>query len=481
MRVEWTDCGPEYSHVAIQDVTPDHFSLGSTTTVVGKGTLDTDIDDGTVEISTRAGKGLVSFSFKGSICEDVHYSADSVSISGTKHMATFDWHHQDCPMKKGPVQTVMDVTMSGEIPVDLAEGVVTIEARTTKSQGKEPILCQRMYLIDAAKEFSDFKAKYNKVYTAEEEPAKFATFKSNLFLTMWENVQNHTYNLSVNKFADLSTVEFSAQTRRLFKPIGDPRNRDSAWLGIHTHRNETMPKAVDWTTKGTVTTVKDQGSCGSCWAFAAIGALEGAHEIATGKLEDLSAQQLVDCGGETGNLGCRGGGIQQAFEYVVNHNLCTEASYSYEGVDGKCKANCNAALAKGAVLGYKDVSAGDSVTEINFWNIHIKSMMPAREIDLLSAVAMTPVSVAIEADLPSFQLYQSGVLTGFCGGLLDHGVLVVGYGSDSGLDYWKVKNSWGQDWGENGYIRLQRGKGHTGECGILKSPSFPVLSVGFTV
>lgn len=337
----------------------------------------------------------------------------------------------------------------------------------------------KLFLIDATKEFENFKATYNKVYTDEEEPAKFATFKSNLFLTMWENVQNHTYNLSVNKFADLTTEEFSAGARRLFKPIGDPRNRDAAWLGIHTHSNESLPKAVDWTAEGTVTSVKDQGSCGSCWAFSALGALEGANKIATGKLEDLSAQQLVDCAGETGNLGCQAGGMQQAFEYVAKHDLCTEASYLYEGVDGKCKTNCNSALAKGAVLGYKDVSAG--VEEISFWKIDIKSMMAAREIDLLSAVAKTPVSVGIEADLPSFRFYRSGILTHFCGGDLDHGVLVVGYGSDNGLDYWKVKNSWGQDWGEHGYIRLQRGKGHTGECGILKSPSFPVLSVGFTV
>merc|ERR1711953_1529031 len=162
---------------------------------------------------------------------------------------------------------------------------------------------------------------------------------------------------------------------------------------------------------------KNQGQCGSCWAFSTTGGTEGQWAIATGNLQSLSEQQLVDC--SKANSGCNGGLMDSAF------------SYPYTARDGSCKSSFTTAIPQGDVTGYTDVRS---------------------ESGLLDAVATVgPISVAIEADQSFFQYYSSGVLTGSCGTNLDHGVLAVGYGSESGTDYWKVKNSWGASWGMNGY------------------------------
>jgi len=227
----------------------------------------------------------------------------------------------------------------------------------------------------------------------------------------------------------------------------------------------TLASSIDWTTKGAVTGVKDQGSCGSCWSFSTTGALEGAYYNKYGSLISFSEQNLVDCdnfrhGGS--DLGCNGGLMDSAFSWVTkNGGLCTEAGYPYVSGTTQAAGDCKTTCAKNtgvAPKSYTDVTKNSDTA-------------------MMSALNKQPVSVAIEADQAAFQLYKSGVFTSACGDSLDHGVLAVGYGTESGLDYYKVKNSWGTSWGDNGYIKLQRGVSQkTGQCGILSGPpSYPNL------
>jgi len=216
---------------------------------------------------------------------------------------------------------------------------------------------------------------------------------------------------------------------------------------------ELSSSSVDWVTAGAVTGVKDQGSCGSCWSFSTTGCMEGAYYIKKKSLVSFSEQQLVSC--DTTDSGCNGGLMDYAFEWIQsNGGICKESDYPYvsgTGLNPSCKTSCS--IVSGTKpTGWTDVRATESA--------------------LLSAIAQQPVSVAIEADQIAFQLYKSGVFDSSCGTNLDHGVLAVGYGTDSGANYWKVKNSWGED----GYIRLSRDVSQTGgQCGILKSASYVSL------
>jgi len=205
-----------------------------------------------------------------------------------------------------------------------------------------------------------------------------------------------------------------------------------------------------------VTPVKDQGMCGSCWAFSATGSMEGAHYISYGHLVYLSEQQLVDCSGAQGNEGCEGGLMDQAFEYVIaNSGITGEDQYPYTAKDGQtCDTNVTA---EATITSYTDVTANSDQS-------------------LEDAVALAPVSVAVEADQAVFQFYSSGVLSSpTCGTELDHGVLAVGYDTDPHAGkYWIVKNSWGSDWGMAGYLWIARQDG-PGECGINMMASYPVV------
>ena len=229
---------------------------------------------------------------------------------------------------------------------------------------------------------------------------------------------------------------------------------DTALLRV---KHVDLPASVDWTAKGAVTPVKNQGQCGSCWAFSATGAVEGAHAINKGHLVSLSEQQLVDCSGSYGNQGCNGGLMDSAFKYIIqNGGICSEEAYPYEGRDSKCRSNSCTAVTK--IGGFYDV--------------------PADNADALqAAVAKQPVAVAIEADSSCFQFYSSGVLECACGSALNHGVLAVGYGEEGGKPFWNVKNSWGESWGAGGYIKMLRGDKapRAGMCGIQRSASYPTM------
>jgi cathepsin L len=220
---------------------------------------------------------------------------------------------------------------------------------------------------------------------------------------------------------------------------------------------------VDWVLAGAVTPVKNQGSCGSCYTFSAIGALEGARVI-FGKqpLTRLSEQQMLECtSGAGGNYGCNGGLMDNVFRYMMTRPTCLDNAYPYTGVPKTCRDSTCGGMPATVLRGYVDVQ-------------------PMSDDALAGAVRRAPTSVAVQADQPVFQFYSSGVVTSSCGASVDHAVLAVGFGTSSTAGpYWKIKNSWGAAWGEGGYIRIARGgayNGGAGQCGVYTMPSYPVLA-----
>jgi len=304
--------------------------------------------------------------------------------------------------------------------------------------------------------FKDFEAKYERKYhSLEEEAKRFKIFEASFNYIKAANSKGNSFFLVINEFADQAPEEFNSTHFGMSAPSSGKLWMGMPRLGVDEYSGAELPSSVDWTVMGAVTAVKNQGSCGSCWSFSTTGALEGAWQIATGNLISLSEQQLVDCSKE--NNACNGGSMDSAFDYLKDHDACLESSYPYTGKSGPgCKKDgaCKVGIPKGDITGYYDVPSDDTNA-------------------LMEAIAKQPVSVAIEADQTSFQSYGGGVISKACGSKLDHGVLLVGYGTDNGKDYWKVKNSWGPTWGEQGYVRIERGLPGAGECGIKSMASYP--------
>jgi len=334
------------------------------------------------------------------------------------------------------------------------------------------LFCIAFFILDASGEpgnpedrqdqvesaFQAFIQKYGRHYPdMQEQEQRFSIFKKNYAFVEANNAKGGSYTLAVNEFADQTPDEFAA-TR-----LGLSTKSHDQWaglphLGTDHYSGVALPESIDWTAEGAVTPPKNQAQCGSCWAFSTTGALEGAWKIASGALVSMSEQQLIDCSTKDGNAGCQGGSMEAAFQFESHTAVCTEDSYPYKAKNGVCRqSGCEVGIPREAITGFR--------------NVH-----PKDESALMEAVSKQPVSVAIEADQMVFQLYSRGILSKECGVKLDHGVLLVGYGTEDGVDYWKVKNSWGAGWGEEGFVRLERG-GLTdaGECGIKLDPSYPVV------
>jgi len=312
---------------------------------------------------------------------------------------------------------------------------------------------------DVESMFESWMSKHTMEFKgATEYLHRLAVFAENVERIATHNMGNTTYTMEMNQFGHLTANEFGAQYTGLKVPEVDasiPR------VSFNADKAAAAGSAVDWTDKGAVTPVKNQGQCGSCWSFSTTGSLEGAYFLKNNKLVSLSEQQLVDC--DKVDSGCGGGLMDNAFAFIkTNKGLCTEDDYKYTGTDDKCKTSCTVVDGT-TVTSFTDVST-------------VPQQTPCSEATMEKAVAQQPVSVAIEADQQAFQFYSSGVMTGTCGVALDHGVLVVGYGTDSGTDYWKIKNSWGASWGVDGYIKIEKGnKQKGGQCGVLMAASYPVV------
>ena len=309
------------------------------------------------------------------------------------------------------------------------------------------------------------------IYNNWVENDKFIEFSNN---------QNLTYSLGHNQFSGMTNDEYQEYLGFLSFNMETQetnlRGIDESFLIFKTLKNQysvydeifydSLPESVDWVTSGAVTNVKDQGQCGSCWSFSTTGALEGAYFNKYDTLESFSEQQLVDCdnwknGGR--DHGCNGGLMDNAFTWISkNGGLCSESDYPYVAGTtksaGTCKTTC------------KNVDYSDIISYID--------VEPNSDNAMMMAISKQPISIAIEADQTSFQFYKSGVFTASCGTNLDHGVLAVGYGSENGMDYYLVKNSWGTSWGMDGYIMLGRGSSYNdgaGQCGMLMQGSYPIV------
>ncbi|KAL2593143.1 hypothetical protein AAZX31_12G122900 [Glycine max] len=314
--------------------------------------------------------------------------------------------------------------------------------------GIPQMMSRKLHETSMRERHEQWMAEYGKVYKdAAEKEKRFLIFKHNVeFIESFNAAANKPYKLGVNHLADLTVEEFKASRNGLKRPY------ELSTTPFKYENVTAIPAAIDWRTKGAVTSIKDQGQW-SCWAFSTVAATEGIHQITTGKLVSLSEQELVDCDTKGVDQGCEGGYMEDGFEFIIkNGGITSEANYPYKAVDGKCnKATSPVAQIKG----YEKVP-------------------PNSEKTLQKAVANQPVSVSIDANGEGFMFYSSGIYNGECGTELDHGVTAVGYGIANGTDYWLVKNSWGTQWGEKGYVRMQRGvAAKHGLCGIALDSSYP--------
>ena len=301
-------------------------------------------------------------------------------------------------------------------------------------------------------EFHEFLIKFAKKYTMPEFFHRFEIFKENIEFINHHNSEGvHNYTLAINQFADLTWEEFKEKHLIHMPKVQLLKNTKY----FQYNSSVETPASVDWISAGAVTPVKDQGQCGSCWAFSSTGAMEGMNFIKTGKLVSLSEQQLVDCS-HNGNMGCNGGLQSNAFEYVEQAGGSdTEECYPYKGTDQTCAFDKSCVAA--TVAGFTNIQPRDNGA-------------------MMQAVAKQPVAVAIYAAGQSFQFYSSGIYDDHeCftdDEHLDHAVLVTGYGTENGKDFWNVKNSWGTGWGDEGYIRFARGNDDN-ICGVLDVPLIP--------
>lgn len=303
-----------------------------------------------------------------------------------------------------------------------------------------------------AEHFENWAVKYGKFYaTPAEKLHRLSLFTKNFNDIMVHNAKGLSWTEGLNQFTDLSVEEFKAKYTGLKRRETLPADEEVAVNGDIP--NPAPSGSVDWVAAGAVTPVKNQGQCGSCWAFSTTGALEGLNWIHNKPqtIASYSEQQLVDCSWLYGNQGCNGGLMQDAFKYVVHNGINTEQAYPYVARDQTCKTKVGVFK----ITGYKNVPKRSTA-------------------GLAHANEAGPISVSIDAE--NIMKYTGGIFSNpACGESLDHGVLLVGYTSQ----YWHVKNSWGTTWGEQGYIRFSTTAvpdAIGGICGILLDASYPVIA-----
>jgi C1A family cysteine protease len=434
---------------------PDPPHSGQSVTVTVKGSSLTDVTEGQLHVDVRV-LGITVNSQVLQVCDFLKCpikAGEEYEGSVVQEIPEGTPDHMGATVRLTLVTKGHTLTcLESYVQISTASGL-TVDASQREMVGK-----------DIEFLFAKWKREHPKAV------ANFKQFALNMMkIVTHNNNKANTYKMAMNEFGSMSEEEFVSTRMGVREPRQDVERNGPIKPRVTLLRQEVAhadpPAEVDWTTKGVVAPVKNQGSCGSCWAFSAVGSLESAYALKTGQLVEFSEQELVSC--DDNDYGCQGGLMDSAFDWIERSSsgLCSETDYPYSsGVSsakGECLKNTCTPVPDSVPKGYVDV--------------------PANEAALLAAIAQHgPASVAIEADQSAFQFYHSGVLTGPCGTHLNHGVLLVGYGVDaaSGTPFWKVKNSWGAGWGEAGFVRIQRGKRWPlgGECGIATKASYPVFS-----
>jgi C1A family cysteine protease len=299
--------------------------------------------------------------------------------------------------------------------------------------------------------FKNFREKFNRKYnTIDEIKSRFNIFRNNLKTINEHNNENKKFTLGINKFADLTNEEYSN-----LKGL----KKEGLFKHCNSYRADTiseLSESIDWTDK--LGPILDQGQCGSCYAFSSIQQIQSSYAIKYGKILDLSEEQVVECSQR--NAGCNGGNIDAVFTFAMTTPLCLEEEYPYVSENGEtssCETKC-----KGVVT----VNSCYDIEENN-------------QQDLKNALYKQPVSVAIDASTPYFQLYNGGIIdSNKCGTDLDHAVFLIGYGTENGTDYWLLRNSWSESWGDNGTFKILRtnSTNDAGICGIAMMASFSIVN-----
>jgi len=305
--------------------------------------------------------------------------------------------------------------------------------------------------------FSEWKQRFGRVYsTPAEEIHRLSVFADSYNKVKQVNSEGLSYTLELNRFADMQPKEFSSKFLKARVGKQSLKASEDSMRHVEDLRESLkagIPDQVDWHKAGRTSKVKDQEDCGGCYAFATTSCIEAHLNIANRFTGALSPQDIIDCSWSMGNEGCDGGWNSDVFAHIIKRGVNYEKDYPYKNKDGKCK--------------HKDSN-----------HIKIKDYVELPESinnrDVMAAIARGPAAVAIDGD--NLQLYRGGIFNKKCSSEPNHAVLLVGYGEDSSGTYWKIQNSWGPSWGEEGFIRMTRPTSNTKDyCTIAKFVSYPIV------
>jgi hypothetical protein len=290
-------------------------------------------------------------------------------------------------------------------------------------------------------EFVQFVARFSKNYATSEVFTRFNIFKATLMEIERHNAMNLTWTMGVNEFSDMTQEEFE---RTMLTGFDASSVKFDPIVPVQEFKGQPVPNDIDWREKQAVSPIKNQGACGSCWAFGTTGALESANKIKTGQMVLLSEQQLVDCAGSSGNQGCNGGLPSSAYNWIRQNGICSAADYPYTARDGSCKKTCKPVV---RITGFTNVGKTEAAHT--------------------AAVTNQPLSIGIDAT--QLKNYKSGIFQGPCGTSLNHAVLTIGFNAEAFI----LKNSWGTSFGEQGFFRFARNKNL---CGMLNVVNYPTIA-----